>query len=188
MLKLRKHVKRDGSHGLTHCGPPVYSNDQELVEEFLRRFQGVNQEDVARRVPGVTQHDVSRWRRGTWKRLSEEKRAAINDWFHVADGGLEIDIMEAVWDQLPDVSFLKPEAREEYDRLVGSYVTRGWPPEVVARAARSLTNVLSGANSMRMGGFKAPDLPAEEQLLAIRGMAPIVERIYGEIERASRGR
>jgi hypothetical protein len=77
MLNLLKHVKPGVDVRLIPASVAVFSDDKELIEEFLRLVKGLNQEDVARRVSEVKQHDVSRWRRGAFKRLSEKKRAAV---------------------------------------------------------------------------------------------------------------
>lgn len=80
MRNLRTEVKGEPCPSLLVPETSVYSNDQELIDDFLARVAGRNQEDVARQVKGVTQDDVSRWRRGAWKRLTEKKRQALLDW------------------------------------------------------------------------------------------------------------
>jgi hypothetical protein len=55
----------------------VQVTDQQLVADYLRLVEGRSQTEAAAATPGVTRRDVWRWRRGDWKRLTDEKRKAI---------------------------------------------------------------------------------------------------------------
>lgn len=86
---------------------------------------------------------------------------------------------QAVAGNMPDVRFLHPRAREIYDRAVGSYVTRRWPPPIVERAAWDLVNYIIGANSLRSAGPGRPELTEEEQCMVLERTVERVERAYG---------
>lgn len=90
--------------------------------------------------------------------------------------GLSVDRREP---DLPDVSFLKPRAREIYDRAVGSYLTRHWPAPVIEQAAWDLIKYIEGANIYRSSGPGKPDLNEEEQVQVIEKAREKVEKAYG---------
>lgn len=80
MLNMLKHVKCAVAAPSHSVRAPDLLTDQEIVELFLARVRGLNQEEAAARVSEVKQHDMSRWRRGEFKRLSERKRQALLDY------------------------------------------------------------------------------------------------------------
>lgn len=92
-----------------------------------------------------------------------------------ADAGLG-DVVEPT---LPDVSYLKPRAREIYDRALGSYFTRRWPIPIIERAARELVAYIEGANTLRSRGAGKPELTEEEQVWVLEDGIEEVERAYG---------
>lgn len=100
----------------------------------------------------------------------------------VADGGAggdEETPEDAAAPNLPDVSYLLPQARAIYDRAVGSYITRRWPPPIIERAARELVAYIAGANSVRSRGAGRPELTEEEQVWALEDGVEEVEKAYG---------
>lgn len=81
---------------------------------------------------------------------------------------------------LPDVSFLKPRARDFYDRAVGGWVTRGWLARAVSWGAHSLINQLRGASTLRRSGPGDADLTEDQQLIVLEGAAKWVEEEHGK--------
>ncbi len=55
-------------------------DDRQVVADFLRAVEGYSGAAVKTMVPGVTESDVSRWRSGKWERLSNAKRATLQEW------------------------------------------------------------------------------------------------------------
>lgn len=86
---------------------------------------------------------------------------------------------QAVAANMPNVSYLLPRARAIYDRAVGSYMTRGWPPPIIERAARELVAYIEGANTLRSKGPGRPELTEEEQVWVLEDGVEEVERAYG---------
>lgn len=80
---------------------------------------------------------------------------------------------------MPIVDYLFPQARAIYDRAVGSYMTRRWPPQIIARASRELVQRIEGANTLRSRGAGRPDLTEEEQVWVLEDGVEEVEKAYG---------
>lgn len=75
MRRHSSHVKPTVSHLLD---PDLnHLDDHELVAAFLNAVGKRTGRAVARDVSGITPDDLSRWRRGTWKRLTGDKRDSI---------------------------------------------------------------------------------------------------------------
>lgn len=52
-------------------------SDQELVAAFLDLVGNMPSRQIARTYEGITPDDLTRWRRGSWKRISGDKRDAL---------------------------------------------------------------------------------------------------------------
>lgn len=160
--------------------------DPEIVEAFLEAVGELGPREVERYVEGVSASDVSRWKARGARRLSNEKRRALLAYLKraaadtiIEEAPLEESPEDAVAIDWPDVSFLEPEAKAEYDRILGDYLTRGWRPETIAAAARELTAFFRGENVLNQGGSSRRELSAEDQILVLRAEAATIERVYG---------
>lgn len=78
--------------------------DRELVDAFLEAIHGMSSYRIHGLIDGITQTDVSRWRRGEWKRLTGEKRRAIETYLDGAGaappGRSQTDLFVAVGEHL----------------------------------------------------------------------------------------
>lgn len=82
MLWRRDPVKLDRDHDAMDYRK---LSDKALVELFLRETEEFSGPAIRGLVEGVTEHDVSRWRRDEFKRLSGDKRQALESYLREAE-------------------------------------------------------------------------------------------------------
>lgn len=80
---------------------------------------------------------------------------------------------------MPDVSYLKPQARVYYERIVGSWLSRRWPMDTVERAAREFVAPIKGYSTLRKVGQGYRELTDEDQVMVLEGQAEDIEEVYG---------
>jgi hypothetical protein len=155
-----------------------------LVDLALESVDGYS-EPEAERVLGISDSTIRRWRqlRADGAKIPEPRGAVRDALLKIGDAQVRRGSEEGSEPELPKVGYLKPLARAEFDRLVGSYLSRGWRLRTIERAANDLVGVISGANAMRVGGAAVREFTEDEQLKVIRSNAKWVERAYAESER-----
>lgn len=153
------------------------------VDRILARVERES-DRTAGAIAGVSSATINRWRelRRMGASIPEprgEPRNTLLRALGFEPQGVEETPEEAVAANMPDVSFLKPRAREIYDRAVGSYVTRRWPQPILERASWDLVNYIMGANTLRSSGPGRPELTEEEQCMVLERTVVHVEKAYG---------
>lgn len=166
-----------------------------LVARVLERVDDLSLRKAAEEIGGaVTHDDVKRWRSDSWQRLTEDKARDLTAFLQksyniervlsrVSEGATKIEPMrareespeDAVADDLPDVSYLKPKARAFYFKTLGEWYDQ-WTSETVAGAARELTAYFRGERTLSLTGMGRPQLTEEEQMMVLEGMKPEVEK------------
>jgi hypothetical protein len=148
-----------------------------VVDQALEVAEGKSDRRGAELL-GVSFTTLNRWRatRAAGERIPEPRGDVRETLERLANQFAEA--ARTAEPRLRDTSYLKPRAQDEYDRLLGSYVRRGWPAEIVERASRELVQAITGASTMRGQGAGRADLSEEDQLLAIGGAARDIEEEY----------
>lgn len=167
---------------------PVAGNEwNSRVDAFLREVAELTDASAASAF-AVSESTVRRWRelrsggedvpepRG---RPREALLSFVRETGRHSYGGREETPEEAIAVDWPNVSYLKDKAREEYERLLGQYLTRGWTSEIIAAAAHELTSFFRGENILHQADRSRPELTEEDQLLVLRAEAERIEKRYG---------
>lgn len=161
----------------------------DLVERFVGATAAYSLREVEART-GVGYQTVRNLRAGEWQTVQPSTRRKIEAYLRQADAARDVGespedaariggAMEPEDDiDLPDVSYLHPAARAIFDERVGSYVTRGWPGQIISQAARELVAAIVGGNTVRSSGPGKVELSEDEQIMVLRGISPHIEKAY----------